>query len=72
MITFNAIILKLEGNIGVAAYGVIANISLVGVAIYTGIAQGVQPLISHFHGKGIDRQIEKMLLCICTANCFCF
>ena len=61
MITFNAIILKLEGNIGVAAYGVIANISLVGVAIYTGIAQGVQPLISHFHGKGIDRQIEKML-----------
>ena len=61
MITFNAIILKLEGNIRVAAYGVIANISLVGVAIYTGIAQGVQPLISHFHGKGIDRQIEKML-----------
>jgi len=34
MITFNAIILKLESNTGVAAYGVIANISLVVVAIY--------------------------------------
>ena len=61
MITFNAIILKLEGNTGVAAYGVIANISLVVVAIYTGIAQGVQPLISHFYGKGIDRQVRTML-----------
>lgn len=28
MITFNAIILKLAGNTGVAAYGVVANISL--------------------------------------------
>lgn len=35
MITFNSIILKLEGNTGVAAYGIIANISLVVVAIYT-------------------------------------
>ena len=61
MITFNAIILQLEGNTGVAAYGVIANISLVVVAIYTGIAQGVQPLISHFYGKNDDKQIRTML-----------
>lgn len=61
MITFNAIILKLEGNTGVAAYGVIANISLVVVAIYTGIAQGVQPLISHFYGKSIDRQVRTLM-----------
>ncbi len=61
MITFNVIILKLEGNTGVAAYGVIANISLVVVAIYTGIAQGVQPLISHFYGKSIDRQVRTLM-----------
>lgn len=61
MITFNAIILKLEGNTGVAAYGIIANISLVVVAIYTGIAQGVQPLISHFYGKSIDRQVRILM-----------
>lgn len=61
MITFNAIILKLEGNTGVAAYGIIANISLVVVAIYTGIAQGVQPLISRFHGTGNRGQIQTVL-----------
>lgn len=60
MITFNAIILNLAGNTGVAAYGVIANISLVIVAVYTGIAQGVQPLISSFYGKGDKRQIRTV------------
>lgn len=61
MIVFNAIILKLEGNTGVAAYGVVANISLVVVAVYTGIAQGVQPLISTFYGVGNDKQTRTML-----------
>ncbi len=61
MITFNAIILKLAGNTGVAAYGVVANISLVIVAVYTGIAQGVQPLISTFYGVGNDKQAKTVL-----------
>lgn len=61
MITFNAIILKLEGNTGVAAYGVIANISLVITSVYTGIAQGIQPLISSFYGKGNPQQIRSVL-----------
>ena len=61
MITFNTIILQLAGNIGVAAYGIIANISLVIVAVYTGIAQGVQPLISTFYGRGNHQQARTML-----------
>lgn len=61
MITFNAIILKLAGNTGVAAYGVAANISLVIVAVYTGIAQGVQPLVSTFYGIGKNRQARMMI-----------
>lgn len=52
IIIFNAVILKLEGSIGVAAYGVIANISLVVMAIFTGIAQGIQPLLSRCFGLG--------------------
>jgi len=60
MITFNAIILNLEGNTGVAAYGVIANISLVVSAVYTGIAQGTQPLISSFYGQGSNSKIQKV------------
>lgn len=61
MITFNAIILKLAGNTGVAAYGIIANISLVVIAIYTGVAQGAQPLISRFYGEGNRKQIKSVL-----------
>lgn len=51
MIIFNMLILGLEGNTGVAAYGVIANISLVVLSFYTGIAQGIQPLVSHSYGR---------------------
>ncbi len=61
MITFNTIILKVAGNTGVAAYGVVANISLVIVAIYTGIAQGIQPLISGLYGVGDNRQARTIL-----------
>lgn len=76
MITFNTIILKLEGNTGVAAYGVIANLSLVTVAVYTGISQGVQPLISRFYGTGNKKQIQNMLwyalITTLTASCFIY
>ncbi len=51
MIVFNLIILDLAGNIGVAAYGIIANLSLVVTAIFTGIAQGIQPIVSHAYGQ---------------------
>ncbi len=61
MITFNGIILKLAGNTGVAAYGIVANISIVAVAVYTGVAQGVQPLVSRFHGLRDSRQVQAVL-----------
>ena len=61
MIVFNSIILGLEGNVGVAAYGVIANLSLVVIAIYTGIAQGIQPLISSNYGTGKRGNVQSIL-----------
>ena len=61
IIVYNLILLRLEGNIGVAAYGVIANLSLVVVAIFTGIGQGMQPLISLAYGKGERTVTEKIL-----------
>lgn len=59
MIVFNAIILRLTGNTGVAAYGVIANISLVVVSIYTGIAQGMQPLVSRAYGEQNTKEAHR-------------
>jgi putative MATE family efflux protein len=61
IIAFNGIILGLAGNVGVAAYGVIANISLVMVAIYTGIAQGMQPLVSKAYGRGDTIKMKQVL-----------
>lgn len=63
MILFNMLILRLEGNVGVAAYGVVANISLVVVGLYTGISQGVQPLISDSYGSGDKKSIGLGLRC---------
>lgn len=61
IIVFNSIILSLAGNLGVAAYGVIANLSLVVLAIYTGIAQGIQPLISRYYGSSSREEIQAVL-----------
>lgn len=60
IVVFNMIILSLRGNIGVAAYGIIANLSLVVTAVFTGIAQGVQPLLSAMKGGGKTAEIHRV------------
>jgi len=67
------IILKLVGNVGVAAYGVVANISLVAVSVFNGVAQGSQPLISRYYAKGDNADLNKILklglfTCLCLAG----
>lgn len=52
MFLFNFILLRLSGNTGVAAFSVITVISLVVVAIHTGLSQGIQPLLSRSYGRG--------------------
>ncbi|MDD6488848.1 MAG: MATE family efflux transporter [Clostridia bacterium] len=46
IIAFNLVIAEISGNTGIAAYGIIVNTALVVISIFTGIAQGIQPLIS--------------------------
>lgn len=60
LITFNIIILDLEGNLGVAAYGIVANLALVALAIFSGLAQGTQPLISKYFGNKDDIRVKKV------------
>lgn len=67
ILAFNAILLGLEGNSGVAAYGVIANLSLVVTAIYSGIAQGVQPILSSSYGRGEGEKLRAILRYALTA-----
>lgn len=58
---FNMLILGLTESTGVAAYGVVANLSLVGMSIMNGMAQGAQPLISESFGKGASDEVKKLL-----------
>ena len=60
-IVFNILLLRMVGNLGVAAYGVVANYSIVVMAILNGIAQGVQPLISEAYGQS-NYNDQKILL----------
>ena len=61
MIVFNSILLRISGNTGVAAYGIIANLSLVVISIYTGISQGIQPLASTYFGQGNRKNTAAVL-----------
>ena len=65
MLLFKTVLQRLCGNDGVAAYGVISNISLVVLAMFNGIGQGIQPIVSRCHGRGefsFTRQIMRYAL----------
>lgn len=59
ILVFNYLILKIAGIVGVAAYGVVANIALVITSLFTGIGQGIQPMVSHYYGKGDVKKMQK-------------
>ena len=59
---FNLLLLRLAGNVAVAAYGVVANYALVATAIFNGVAQGAQPLVSKCYGKNDAAGARKLLL----------
>lgn len=61
LIVFNLLILSIAGNIGVAAYGIVANLALVATSIFAGIAYGTQPLLSKAFGQGNNDNIRHLL-----------
>ena len=62
---FNFLLLRLAGNVAVAAYGVVANFALVATANFNGVAQGAQPLVSQCYGKNEMAGARKLLLLGC-------
>ena len=61
-IVLNFLILGLSGSIGVAAYGVVANVAIVATAIFSGISQGSQPLLSDAYSRGETGQVRQVLM----------
>lgn len=58
---FNSVIFHIGGNTAVASYGIISNLAIVVTSLYTGIAQGIQPLISQSYAK-YDYQNTQLFL----------
>ncbi|KEZ85239.1 hypothetical protein IO99_16060 [Clostridium sulfidigenes] len=71
IILFNYILIDMIGEIGVAAYSIISNIALIGVAILSGISQAIQPIISvNFGAEHYDRVIKTRKAAIYIAIAF--
>ena len=65
ILVFNMLTLKFSGTTGLAAYSILANIALVLVAIFTGIGQGIQPIVSSHPGKNgvpVRHQVRRYAL----------
>ena len=60
LVVCNLLIIRIEGNTGVAAYGIVANLALVVLAVFTGISQGIQPLFSRAYGKGNQEEANYL------------
>lgn len=58
---FNMVILNIGGNIAVASYGIICNLAIVVTSLYTGLSQGIQPLISQSYGQKQIHLVNKYL-----------
>ncbi|MBQ7521322.1 MAG: MATE family efflux transporter [Clostridia bacterium] len=65
LVIFNLILVKNYGNTAVASYGIIANVGLVITAVFTGIAQGTQPLASDSFGKHQNEILFRLLRYAC-------
>ncbi|MFK4784783.1 MATE family efflux transporter [Fusobacterium sp. MFO224] len=51
ILCYNYLAMKIFGDMGVAAFSVISYILVIVICIFTGLGQGIQPLISHSVGE---------------------
>lgn len=57
---FNAIIVRLAGTPGLAAYSIISNYSIAVLSVLGGIGDGAQPLISRSYGEGKPQEVRQL------------
>lgn len=61
MFLFNIVLLNLVGHVAISAYAIVANLNIIVIAIFTGIGQGAQPLLSRYYGLGKRRCCVNLL-----------
>lgn len=60
IVIYNLLILNKTGNTGIAAYGIVANLALMVLAVMSGISHGLQPLLSKMHGMGDGKRVRQL------------
>lgn len=58
---FNLFIIMYKGDLGVSAYAIITNFNYIAVAIFNGIGQGIQPIISVNYGAKENKRVLNIL-----------
>jgi len=58
---FNKVVFKAVGENGLITYGVISYVKQLVFMTVVGIGQGIQPLISFYHGRRDDRAVNYLL-----------
>ncbi|KRL97032.1 MATE family efflux transporter [Liquorilactobacillus satsumensis] len=70
---YNVVLLKSGGNLAIAAYGVVANLALIVLALFNGISFGMQPLLAREYGKNNWKNVRYILkLGLCTSLLIAF
>lgn len=65
---FNLSLARISGDIAISAYSIIANLSLIFAAIFTGVGQAIQPIVSYNYGADrMDRVYETVKFSIYTS-----
>ncbi len=57
---FNNVLLYLGGAVAVAVYSIISNVQFVGRAIFNGIGQAMQPILSENYGAGKNIRLKEV------------
>lgn len=58
---FNMVIYSIAGNVGISAYGVVANLALVAMFCFNGVGQGIQPIVSYNYGAKERKNVKSSL-----------
>lgn len=59
------------GALGLAAYGVVGYVALIAMTVFIGMAEGIQPLFSHAHGRGdwaAVQYLRRLSLRVCLVS----
>ncbi|TCL41532.1 MATE family efflux transporter [Harryflintia acetispora] len=56
---FNMVLLRLAGENGVAAYGIVANLTIVVTATLNGVSNAMQPIVSANAGAGLGGRVAR-------------